>query len=100
MSGILFVGIARNVRRWLPAVLANLDMYGKVFGEHKVMIVENNSTDGTKEFFRTWAQQKSNRIHIEADDLPVLRNPQNPRGRDAPLLAQYRNLYMERIEEE
>ena len=100
MSGILLAGIARNVRRPLRDVLLNVDRYGKLFDEHKILVVEDRSTDGTKEFLRTWAGQVTNRVHIEADELSVVRNPKNPRGRETPLLARIRNLYMARVDEE
>ena len=99
-SGILFAGIAKNVGRAIRHTLNNVDNYGKLFRDYKVFIVENGSYDGTKEYLRTWARQKVNRVHIEADDVCAARSPQNPRGPDTPLLAAFRNPYMERIEQE
>jgi glycosyltransferase involved in cell wall biosynthesis len=100
MSGILLAGIARNVRGSLPEILGNLDHYGTLFDDYRIIIVEDNSTDGTKEFVHTWARQGSNRVYIEADGFPVGRNTQNPRGTNAPLLAGFRNIYMRHIEGE
>lgn len=99
-AGILLAGIAKDVRRSIPRVLNNADAYGKLFRRHKILIVENDSSDGTKEFLRTWARQKTNRVHIEADHVHALCSPQNPRGRNVPLLAVFRNLYIKRIGEE
>lgn len=45
-------------------------------------------------------RENENRVLIEADHLRVARNPQNPRGPGAPLLAEFRNLYMQRIEQQ
>lgn len=99
-AGILLAGIAKNVNRAIPHVLNNADSYGRLFRCHKVLIVENESSDGTKELLRTWARMKPNRVLIEADHMRAPRSHQNPRGSDAPLLACFRNLYMERIDKE
>jgi hypothetical protein len=98
--GILLAGIAKNVKGSIQYVLNNADSYGKLFRCHKAFIVENGSSDGTKEFLRKWARQKPNQILIEADHVRASRSPQNPRGPDVPLLACFRNLYMERIDNE
>ena len=98
--GILLAGIAKNVKRSIPYVLNNADTYGRLFRCHKILIVENDSSDGTKEFLRRWARQKPNQVLIEADHVRAPRSHQNPRGADAPLLACFRNLYMERIDQE
>jgi hypothetical protein len=99
-GGILLAGIAKDVRRSIARVLNNADAYGRLFCRHKVLIVENGSSDGTKEFLQTWAMKKPNRAHIQADHVDVAQDPQNPRGANAPLLGALRNLYVERIEEE
>jgi hypothetical protein len=95
-AGILFVGIARNVRRSIQRVLENVDAYGRLFNRHKVVIVENDSIDGTKEFLRTWARQKPYREHIEADEGSA----HSISGHNTHRLAGVRNLYMKRIDAE
>jgi len=93
---ILLMGIAKNVRRSIPSVLRNATVYGRRFRSHKTLVVENGSSDGTKE----WAHQNSNHMLIEADHMRVGRDARNPRGPDAPLLAKFRKLYMEFIDQE
>jgi hypothetical protein len=98
--GILLAGVAKNVREPLRQVLANTDKYGRLFHRYKVVVVENGSSDGTKELLRIWATQRADRVHIEADQVRVPRDEKNPRGSDAPLLAGLRNLYLQRVEQE
>jgi hypothetical protein len=96
--GILLVGIAKNVRPDIARVLSNVDACGEIFARHKVVIVENDSTDGTTEFLRRWAGQKSNRAHIDASDVYSARMFQSPPVPGARYLAGFRNVYMEYIE--
>jgi hypothetical protein len=97
-QGILFAGLAKNVRKSIPYVLENLDAYGSLFREHKVYVVENASSDGTKEYLYKWANEKQCRIHIDADEV-VKRNCQ-PSWALGTRLAFLRNMYMDRIEQE
>jgi hypothetical protein len=99
-QGLLLAGIAKDVRKAIPRVMKNAETYGRLFGEHKIIIVENSSSDGTKEFLRRWALEAPNRIHIDADSTRIIRSEANPRGATVPLLSAYRNLYLEQVSKE
>lgn len=56
--GILLAGIAKDVNRSISAVLENANSYGGMFRFHKIFVVENGSSDGTKEFLTEWARER------------------------------------------
>lgn len=94
-QGLLLAGIAKDVRKAIPHILRNAEACGELFRDHKIIVVENSSSDGTKEFLRKWALERADRIHIDADFISPIRSDTNPRGPNVPLLAGYRNLYLE-----
>jgi glycosyltransferase involved in cell wall biosynthesis len=99
-QGLLLTGIAKDVRKAIPHILRNAEACGELFRDYKIIVVENGSSDGTKEFLRRWALEKTNRTHVEADSLSPIRSELNPRGANVPLLGAYRNLYLEHVSEE
>src|SRR5262245_13876436 len=48
--GILLAGVAKDVRPSIENLLNNADAYGRLFASYKIFVVENDSSDGTKEF--------------------------------------------------
>ena len=67
---VVFAGCARNCSNFLPKVLENIEFYSSFFGESYMVIVENGSTDNTKEILKN-NQNKKNFILYE-DDLNKL----------------------------
>ena len=67
---VVFAGCARNCSNFLPKVLDNIEFYSSFFGESYMVIVENGSTDNTKEILKN-NQNKKNFILYE-DDLNKL----------------------------
>ena len=48
----VFAGCAKNCGNYLPIVLENIDHYSKLFKKTSKIIVENGSTDKTKEIVK------------------------------------------------
>jgi glycosyltransferase involved in cell wall biosynthesis len=65
----VIVGCARNAAGTLPRVLANVGGIGSAFREAAYVIVENDSTDGTKEILYAWRDAGPARRLIELDGL-------------------------------
>ena len=64
---VVFAGCARNCSNFLPKVLDNIEFYSSFFGDSYKIIVENGSTDKTKEILKN-NQNKKNFFLFE-DDL-------------------------------
>ena len=67
---VVFAGCARNCSNFLPKVLDNIEFYSSFFSESYMIIVENGSTDKTKEILKS-NQNKKNFFLFE-DDLNKL----------------------------
>src|SRR4051794_31199862 len=91
-AGIVFAGIGRNVRRTVPYVLKNLERYGRLFAHHQIVVVENDSVDGTREFLSAWAKERPSRVHIGSD------KSQTEHMHHTARLAAFRNYYMQHID--
>jgi glycosyltransferase involved in cell wall biosynthesis len=66
---LIFAGCARDCAQWLPAVLANIDRLSTLFAETAIVIVENDSTDGTPERLRQWGRNRRNFHLLQLDGL-------------------------------
>lgn len=67
---VVFAGCARNCSNFLPKVLENIEFYSSFFSESYMVIVENGSTDRTKEILKDNKNKKS--IFLFEDDLNKL----------------------------
>jgi glycosyltransferase involved in cell wall biosynthesis len=93
-GGVIFVGIAKNVRPYISKVLANVDKYASDFVASKVMIVENDSTDGTQDILLEWASSDGRHIYMRANDNPCDGLTRTER------LAYFRNIYLGELQKE
>jgi glycosyltransferase involved in cell wall biosynthesis len=93
-SGAIFVGIAKNVCPYISKVLANIAECASAFARTKVIIVENDSTDGTCEILQKWASTDDEHIYIGATDVPSDLLTRTER------IAYFRNIYLTEIENE
>ena len=66
MSSAVIVGCARDCSAYLPASLRNFERLGSVFQTVRFVIVENDSTDGTKQILDNWQIGDSGRrlVHV------------------------------------
>ena len=67
---VVFAGCARNCSNFLPKVLDNIEFYSSFFGESYMIIVENGSTDKTKEILKN--NQNKKNFFLYEDDLNKL----------------------------
>jgi glycosyltransferase involved in cell wall biosynthesis len=93
-AGAIFAGIARNVRPYISNVLANIEECAGGFEGGTVVIVENDSTDGTEEALLKWESAAQSHIYIRAGDSPSNLLTRTER------LAHFRNIYLTEIQKE
>jgi len=67
---VVFAGCARNCSNFLPKVLENIEFYSSFFSESYMVIVENGSTDKTKEILKDSKNKKN--FFLFEDDLNKL----------------------------
>jgi hypothetical protein len=67
---VVFAGCARNCSSFLPKVLDNIEFYASFFSESYKIIVENGSTDKTKEILKN--NQNKKHFFLFEDDLNKL----------------------------
>ena len=89
---LVIVGITRDNATAFPTMIRNLEHIGSFFKDYKVLIVENDSTDGTKTALRNWKinNQKVNFIS------KTFNNKKRPSHR---FLANIRNYYIDEVED-
>jgi hypothetical protein len=90
----IFVGIARNVRRYVGSVLANMEEYSEGFSDKQIIVLENDSVDGTQDALRGWAEVSDAHTYIRVDDAPSRDLSRTER------LGYFRNIYLTEIEKE
>ncbi len=54
---VLICGIARNVAKASSNTIQSIENLGRLFSDYRVIIYENNSTDGTNLIFSDWAKR-------------------------------------------
>jgi hypothetical protein len=56
-SRAVLCGLARNVAAHLPRTIARIERLGSLLGDYRVLIYENDSTDGTPAILKRWAHR-------------------------------------------
>jgi len=97
-SKVVFVGIARQIGGILPTSLGRISDMSKHFAETSVVIVENDSTDTTKEVLTKFAAANPERVVVEMTDngRPHFRGFEAAR---VQAYAEYRNRCLELAKE-
>jgi hypothetical protein len=93
-SSVVFVGMARQIGEILPVTIARLERIGSRFSSWSAVVVENDSTDDTKEVLRDWQQRSNGRVLADCRDL----GREHLHGFESTRVeryAEYRNRYLE-----
>ena len=85
---VIFAGCAKNCEKYLPDVFNNIQSYGSLFKKTFKIIVENGSSDGTKEILKKHENNESI-VHFR-DDFNLIEHR-------TTRLALARNLIVEEI---
>ena len=91
-NSTLFIGaLTKNGIRFIPQVLKNIELYASCFQEYKVLIIDGDSTDGTKTILKSWCKaQPSKRMLM--DESAVVPSHLRDRGN---ILATARNAVLD-----
>jgi hypothetical protein len=94
---VMFRMIGRDVAEELPYVLANIGKLASYFKAAHVVLVENDSADGTCSVFTTWATAfTSSSSHNRAAKLLSFK-PVTSGKKNLQVLAQARNVYLQEL---
>lgn len=92
---VVICGIARDVAEALPNTMHEMERVGKQFADYRIIIYENNSTDGTTQILQQWAEENAKVIFIHEDwiDPPKARTESIAYARNQTLIEaeRYRN---------
>jgi len=58
-SKVVITGLVRNVEQRIPLIKLRCEALGKLFNDYRVVIVENDSTDKSRELLLEWVEQNS-----------------------------------------
>jgi hypothetical protein len=95
-STVVFCGLCRDVRHFLPRLAARVERLGAMFRDYRVVLYENDSKDRTLEFLSDW-RAANPRIEVLGESVGVARYPQIDSAARAEWLARCRNRYRERV---
>lgn len=66
-SRIVICGLARDLGTHVVSITKRIDQTGKLFKDYKVLIFENDSSDGTRQALQQWQETNSHVHLIECD---------------------------------
>ena len=95
-STVVICGIARDVAKNLIATIARIERLGKMFADYRVVIYENDSTDGTDKLFKEW-ESNNYKVKILTEKLDAVKHEQDDSLARMTDLANYRNKYLDEI---
>lgn len=88
-SSVAIVGLARDIAGILPATIERIEHTGRAFDHYHVIVVENDSVDGTKDVLRQWQERcPAIILHLEDNGREHLHGFEQAR---VVALAEYRN---------
>ncbi len=94
---VVIAGTARDVAPHLPRTIARIERLGAMFGEYRVVVVENDSSDRTLPLLLQWASS-NHRVKVLSDRLGLPRFPQARSLERAAAMAEYRNRYLQDLQ--
>lgn len=87
---LIIAAISRDNMDQLHIMRKNIERTGALFKDYKVIVFENDSKDGTKEFLKRWQRINSKVKHLEQD----YKNTKRP---SIQFMAEARNKYLDYI---
>ncbi len=94
MNKIIIAGVCQNVDKYLTGVIQNIYKITSHFSEYKIVIVENDSKDNTKQILNNWAWEDENVTLVTLDNISQY--VPNKKYR-TEYLAYCRNAYVQEI---
>jgi|GEM_PF-373730 len=93
---VVICGLARDIMQALPRTIARIERLGEKFKDYKVVIFENDSTDGTREMLQYW-EKVNPKVAVLSEELNAEKwGPVQDLERMAQMAA-YRNRYLQHI---
>jgi hypothetical protein len=86
------VGITRDNAATLPRSIVQMEAIGSLFADHKIIVVENDSIDGTVAKLNSWAERNP-RVHLDLQRV-AWRTKKRP---SIAFLASQRNRYLDAL---
>ncbi len=93
---VIICGLARDVMKALPNVMAKVERLGEKFKDYRVIIVENDSVDGTAEMLQYW-QRVNPHVEILSQQLHAQKWEEEQSPDRTTAMANYRNQYLDHI---
>ncbi len=93
---VVFCGLARDVRESLPSVSARIERAGEMFRDYRVVLFENDSSDGTLGYLWAWCQENP-RVTVLSEFLETPRWGQVRDSQRMFQMAACRNRYLARV---
>ena len=95
-SSVVFCGLCRDVRLFLPRTAARIEKLGSMFRDYRVVLYENDSVDATREFLSDWQSQNS-RVEVIIETHAAKKHVRNRSLERAAWMAYCRNRYREHV---
>ena len=95
-STAVICGIARDISENIIATISRIERLGKMFDDYRVVIYENDSTDGTDIILREW-EESNHKIKIISEKLGDKKYESSTDVDRLVALANYRNNYLQEI---
>ena len=95
-STLVICGLARDVMHSLPVVMKKLDLLGSKFNDYKVVVIENDSNDGSLELLRHW-EKINPKVVLISEKLGTPKWNSIPDPERMKQMASCRNRYLDHI---
>ena len=92
-NNIVIAGLAKSIAKYIPRAKEVLTRIAKKFSNYKIILVENDSNDNTRDLIKEWASQDPNVKTFFFDDL---KNKLNAKHR-TEVIAYCRNICLKEV---